>query len=233
MKQKLSIFKLINKIGFEWEAGVNTRMNSDLPDRFVFAYDSSIHRNNYRLHALEIVSPPLEPKEIKEKIKLCKQVVKETNTSMGFHVHVSVNAPYELFANEKFIKFAKDKIKEFADGYKDTKLRDRFDNHYCNINKKIQIERQSDNLNKGSARYRFINFCYGLHTTIEFRIFPSVNNYYKLCSYITLVQSIIQRFYLDEKFKYETKNNFEDSDESEIIKNVVEIPLGIGGDRNV
>jgi len=60
-----------------------------------------------------------------------------------------------------------------------------------------------------------------------------VNNYYKLCSYITLVQSIIQRFYLDEKFKYETKNNFEDSDESEIIKNVVEIPLGIGGDRNV
>lgn len=108
-----------------------------------------------------------------------------TNNTCGLHFHVSLNTHgyYSCLMDEKFYPFFKNKLADFAAQEKLNKVfQDRFYNKtewakkYCNdtfhpekqayVNHKIYHDKCPD-------RYTILNYCFGLHSTLEIRVFSA------------------------------------------------------------
>lgn len=108
-----------------------------------------------------------------------------TNSTCGLHFHSSFNNDgyYSCLMEEDFYKYCKQSLEQFSKENKLNKIfQDRFYNttewarKYCNdkfhpekqvfVNHKVYYDKSPD-------RYTILNYCYGLHKTLEIRVFSA------------------------------------------------------------
>jgi hypothetical protein len=171
---------MINLIGIEIE-GNYTRDN----DRRLSAIHNR-HNDGSILEecgycASEYVSKPCTLSEAIEFINDCYP--DNVNSSMGYHIHLSVNSidEYSLLMTKEFFEYIKLAMFKFLETLKGTEdyqlLKKRLDgdNRYCYMvfNNPMQ---QIINIGYDGVRYSMLNFCFNKHKTFELRILPMFKN---------------------------------------------------------
>lgn len=136
---------------------------------------ASSDTNNDGLRELEITTPPLKVGKTIQAIDILTQKLVLTNSSCGFHIHISIKNMdnyIRLTRPDFMLKFVETMTKKFPETKK------RLDNSYCTGTyskgqEAYDIEAQFHDTYKQDTRYRAVNFCYRLHSTVEFRLFPT------------------------------------------------------------
>ncbi len=169
--------KSIDKIGIELEGGWDKVFTDE-----VIRHDGSVRqplisRKTARQcrHYGELPSPPLKPEEAEAWLR--KYYPDATNESCGFHIHLSTkrNLDYGRLMERKFFNHF---YKEAGEWAKRVGLprehpfwaRWRGESTYCT--KTFIPEKQVFVTTKAGQRYTMLNFCYGLHQTMECRLAP-------------------------------------------------------------
>jgi hypothetical protein len=140
-------------------------------------------------------------------LKALYDIILEINASMGLHIHISLNndRDYYRLASLKFHNWFIDRLKD-TDLWNDcARLRKRVrDNdihpmnrditygYYCQpINSNWTIDKQ---LKRRSQKYRRITFMKRKYDTIEFRLFPAMENPEKVMEAIDIVTTSINAY---------------------------------------
>ncbi len=153
----------------------------------------------------ELVSPVYDKLHLlKHDLKTLYPYIVDANNSMGFHIHIGVPRPvYYLLSSWGFVDFFQQKV-----GDEFPEVRSRLTNHFCGAwggpggsppnrygvgpdwprNHTLQVQAPGKYSQNGNDRYKAINYCYGLHKTIEFRLFPAVNDYHEAFEYLDFVK---------------------------------------------
>lgn len=175
----------ILKIGVELEGGWQgkIRKKSPFPDITIHA-DASIHEFPGIMHFGEIASPPMRPIQAEIEEWITTHYPAAHDHRCGFHVHVSVtNARiYGKLATRPFFEYWRERTKEWAkkhcakaaDG-KEHPIwhRLRGENKYCRMEfSAINQMRKKTKPPNDPERRTALNFCWGLHRTIENRVYP-------------------------------------------------------------
>ncbi len=188
--------------GVELEGGFEGRYESDAEARgWVVDYDESVE--TYAENA-ELVSPVYDNLDLlKRDLKALYGYIEDINSSMGFHIHIGVLRPiYYLLSSWGFVNFFQNAV---VDEFPET--RRRLANHFCGAwrgpvargnsfgggpdwprNHTLQMQAEDKYDGNGNDRFKAVNFCYGLHKTIEFRLFPAVDDYYEAFEYLDFVK---------------------------------------------
>jgi hypothetical protein len=157
----------------EFESGMRQGYCRECEDDDCGCEDTIIDNNT--LISGEISSPPLALSHVDAWIDSNKPAV--VNNTCGLHVHVSLtnDEDYVRLTSRSFEMFFKDWIKTWAEENlkPDHIFWNRFNgnNRYC-----YDIFRPEEQMylkSKEESRYSHLNFCYGLHRTIECRLFPA------------------------------------------------------------
>ena len=191
MKNLLPKIKYIDRIGVEieglWHKDIdNTVLRKKLHrlkgwtrnyDSFIQSDGSiSIGNSNPDYDDYEITTPPLDLRNTLKAISMITKFLKHTNDTCGFHIHASfkdTNNYLKLTQPDFMTSFVKVMTKTFPE----TKIRTT--NNFCrgtyDTGQEVStIERQFIDTYKERTRYKAVNFCYGLHKTVEFRLFPAM-----------------------------------------------------------
>ena len=122
----------------------------------------------------ECISSPLKLVDVLRWIP--RNYPEYTNDTCGFHVHTSYNdlRDYETLMERKFYDFFLARITHWGKSYpiKNRAFWTRLDgkNSYC---RKTFVPMEQALVNhKGGPRYSLLNYCWGLHGTLECRLFP-------------------------------------------------------------
>lgn len=194
----MSVSKFINKIGLELEGGwfrhdgfrglvtmdnyslirdSSIELGSSIPKRFWGNDIGKLQNLRDNFHIGELVSNPYNSLEEAENlIKECWPDI--TNTTCGFHIHLSFNKPsyYSCLMDSGFYDYFRSSLYEFMVEHKlGQTFRDRFDGHnrFCLNNFDPDAQAYTEQ-KYHPARYYALNFCYGLHKTMEVRVFNAV-----------------------------------------------------------
>lgn len=158
----------------------------------------------------ETASEPTTRKGILEFID--KYYPDHTGTDCGLHLHVSLTVKeYLALARPELMDDLRAWYVKLIDSdkfnqYDKERMRDRLTNSYCEFNtSKALIAQQIRQENKGSARYRAINFCHTVHGTVEFRLFPMLSNKKKAQHMIGEFYKWLDASLADYKKKYAEK----------------------------
>lgn len=164
----------IDKIGVELEGG----WNKIPPDVNEIGHDGSVMV--IAKHVGEIASPPGKPKEILSWV--LRNHPTAVNQTCGMHVHVSFRRilDYSRLADrDTSRKFLIRRLRQWGNKNKFGTVRpehpfwDRLkgENRYCKAgwNPEEQISADS----RVEERYQQMNFCWGLHRTMEVRVLPA------------------------------------------------------------
>lgn len=170
----------------------------------------------------ELVSP------VYDKLHLLKRDLKElysylvdANNSMGFHIHIGVPRPvYYLLSSWGFVNFFQNAVIG-----KFPQIRGRLNNHFCVAwkgydwpsNHTLQVQAPGKYSPNGNDRYKAINYCYGLHKTIEFRLFPATEYYTTAFAYLDFVKWSVGEWVSTHELDPITESaepNIEDMDEA-------------------
>jgi hypothetical protein len=157
-------------------------------------------------HVGEIVSKPMQLDEWEKWLK--KYWPAEANNTCGYHIHISLKRPlyYMLLTRKSFLYSLMDDIMTKAkkmelpdDHYLYQRLSGR--NPFCafNFDPSTQIDVVEKRIGM-RARYGVINYCHGLHKTMEFRGYPTFRD---AKTAITFTNIFLRRveLYLDEVTK--------------------------------
>lgn len=156
----------------------------------------------------EVVSAPFDSveKAVQWMLKFWPDM---TNSSCGLHFHISVNDPayYSCLMEKEFYLFMKESLGKFADEQKLNRIfRERFAGttawakKYCRdefipLKQAFVTQKQYNDANR--SRYTMLNFCHGLHETMEIRVFtahmPSKRATNCLLWYIDVVTSFLEQ----------------------------------------
>lgn len=206
------VFNKILRLGFELEGGfINEVKKEDSKIRkefinllkklkFIKDFDGSINSSS-DYHALELKSRIYEIKNRKdlkkviEDFKKISEYMKEVNSSMGIHFHISFKNLSDYYTLLNF-DFADRFIKKYKENFKSKIERDRLLNHYCKI---YEDEKDFKNSTKQALRcmgkgfrYKAINYnAYNCYKTIEFRLFSSTKEVKKFKDYITFLYDYV------------------------------------------
>lgn len=148
--------------------------------------------------------------------------------SCGMHVHVSLpNLYYAMIATKKFHDYFLERMETLKEYIKQIDEKDynnlcerlKGNNRYCKG--QFLPEKQIISTNKTDTRYTMLNYCHGLHKTLECRVFPMFFN--SRCAAIAAYEFMdIIKSFLEEKPE---KTSFSiameipiDSDEEEFVK---------------
>lgn len=202
--------KFIKKIGIEFEGGWQESPDGLKADGSVSGIEAPFEG--------EVASPVLAPQAWLAWAQ--RLYPDEVNTSCGLHVHVSFKntRSYSRLMDPdfyaKFLAFwhewgTRRSINEGSAFWK----RLSGENSYCkNL---FRPDEQARQRTKGPERYCHINFCYGLHKTVEFRLLPMFHKKHLAMDAITSLLDFIEA-YLAEEAKKHPKNEII-SDESVFV----------------
>ena len=160
--------KFIKKIGIEFEGGW-------YEEPAHLKSDASVEDIRSCEFQGEVASPKLSPEAWLDWAK--SNYPDEVNSTCGLHVHVSFknNRAYATLMEPEFYE----KFLEFWNAWGTRKAiipetpfwrRLRGDNRFCK--KLFRPDEQAALKEKASLRYCHINYCHGLHKTVEFRMLP-------------------------------------------------------------
>ena len=131
-----------------------------------------------RLVEGEMVSPPLKLLDVADWITT--YYPNYFNKSCGFHIHISFfrNSDYSRLMNWNFYKHFRYWMRKWGEDMKfppEHEFWCRFegDNRHCRDT--FRPEEQVFLTRKRPVRYSHLNFCWGLHKTLECRLFPMFN----------------------------------------------------------
>jgi hypothetical protein len=220
--------KFIAKIGGELEGGWNKQRTDLIPDGSVHAQDFS---NSV------VTGELLTPKPL-DNLEDCLTWLKdnyptETTGRCGKHWHFSFNSinSYTQLMDMKFYDYFIDEMKKFGKLYPITNEQfwNRLDNknQFCKKlfipEKQIKITKK---VNSDPNRYTHLNFAWGIHKTLECRLFPTFISYKTAQAALIALVDCIEN-YLEQapavKEVIEEELSFEDdgaknSDESVEVK---------------
>lgn len=188
----------INLVGIELEGGWKADRK---PKNAIFDRSVQLSPDDITKHALsyvgETASPALDIKEIRNWIDdNYPDIVNET---CGLHVHISVSnsADYEKLMSTDFEKFFNSKMLDFGSKMKypdDHPFWDRLSgsNPFCA--RDFQPEKQATRTDKRGPRYSQLNYCYGLHGTLECRLFHGSNNPIEIYECVMTFVSLVEEY---------------------------------------
>ncbi len=172
----------IDRVGLELEGG-GFRKGRGTPG---WHHDGSVNRELGEGDAGEVATPKPYRTWTYLKRWVTKEYPKSVDSSCGLHVHTSFRDPsdyarlmeprfneYFMGRWDRFIRREKKRCSPYSKARKDLeRLEARFqgDNNYCT--KSFQPLDQWYWNTRGSDRYTQLNFCYGLHKTLECRLLP-------------------------------------------------------------
>lgn len=174
--------------------------------KFNLNSDGSIHTNSYAMELNSRVYTDIKTKEdlkvILEDIKPLFSFIEDCNNSMGLHFHISFKSlvDYYTLLDYEFFKLF---VEKYKTKFTDSKEQYRLNNGFCKssieekeFNKITRLQLKSYCKN---ARYTAINYnSFNIHKTIEFRIFPSVNNLKKFEDYLYFLYDTIIKYLKEE-----------------------------------
>lgn len=122
-----------------------------------------------------------------------------TNESCGFHVHTSYrdNRDYETLMERKFYDFFLARITRWGKGYpiRNSAFWARLEGKNSFCRKNFQPLNQAFVTDKSGPRYAQLNYCWGLHGTLECRLFPmfksSKTAQAAVCELISLIETYL------------------------------------------
>lgn len=175
-------YKRVQAVGLEFEGGWS-RTASPAVLRLIHHDGSVVVPNrNDTLMVGEIAAAPCHSLEY---IQTCIKENQPTvvNKSCGFHIHISFSSPgtYSLTLDKDFTKFLVDGLMQWAevqDFLPDHPIwsRLRGENQYCRLtyagNDQVMMVRKDYDRNRIGNRYTAVNYCYGIHGTMEVRVLP-------------------------------------------------------------
>jgi hypothetical protein len=164
--------RFIKQVGIELEGG----WESPPPDAPI-GHDGSVKVNSY--YVGEVASPPLDPKEIDQWI--LRNHPHATNETCGTHVHLSFKRILDyarLADRETARKFIIRRLRNWGSNNEwgcirsDHPFWERLsgENIYCKALWIPQV--QIPCTNKPESRRTQLNFCWGVHGTVELRVLP-------------------------------------------------------------
>jgi len=148
----------------------------------------------------------------------------EINASMGLHIHVSLNnnRDYYRLASLKFHNWFIERLKDTDLWNRCPRLRKRVYNddihpfsdhgygHYCRpLQNSYDIDSQ---LKRRSRKYRRITFMKGKYDTIEFRLFPAMENPEDVMEAIDIVTTSINAYLREGIYKDSLESSLSSSD---------------------
>lgn len=171
---KTSLTKFIHLIGVELEGG----WERTPPDVSQIGHDGSVHVQ--ARYVGEIASPPMAPKEGLEWVK--RNHPTATNETCGLHVHISFKRmiDYARLADDEAARiYLIERLTEWGKKTPWGEIRPEHPfwprlkgmNRFCTTawNPTAQIPHRG----KNEHRYSQMNFCWGLHKTVEVRVLPA------------------------------------------------------------
>ncbi len=224
--------------GVELEGGFDGNYESAAEGRgWVVDYDESVE--TWAENA-ELVSPVYDNLDLlKNDLEALYRYMVDANSSMGFHIHIGVPRPvYYLLSSWGFVDFFQKKV---GDQFPET--RRRLANHFCGAwrgpdapgdvyypdpdwprNHTLQMQAPGKYSENNNDRFKAINYCYGLHKTIEFRLFPAVEDYYKAFEYLDFVKWAVGEWVA----KHDLDPIHEGVEEAEAAGNEGEVVVDLG-----
>jgi hypothetical protein len=198
------------RLGYELECGVQAdrardeygdtdyKTSAALAKRigYKIGFDGSIHCDMSNVSDVELKSKVYQVSNLKRVFADFDRMsvrVKETNRTMGLHIHVS-------FSDHKFYDYLRTYhfVKLFQEAYKNKfrtkRERGRIHNDYCAFcNSNLTFSREQ---RRGCGnRHRAINFeAIQEHGTIEFRIFPATHKSSKFKTYVNFLTDFIYHY---------------------------------------
>lgn len=174
-------WKYIRSVGLELEAGFKHK-RADLHT------DDSLRADQFFNSACwgELISEPINSEEeVINWLKNSYADVSESPVCAAYHIHVSfrhINYYSQCMNIEFFNKFMENTEKWAKDfPIRNDAFWDRLHgkNKYCvpDFRAETQVKcRTKDEMRKGDLRRTVLNYCFGLHRTIENRLFPTFKN---------------------------------------------------------
>ena len=234
MKHKMPKQSHVNAVGIEFEGAwdkwgpiesarsVRKLLRKQKPRGL--KYDGSINvAANTGGWVGEIASKPMQPRAIKSWVRRNKP--DKQNQSCGTHVHLSIktNHAYSMLTEKSFYDKYMSKMAKWARTHEikeDTGFWKRYrgDNTYCKKQHTPELQIFEDSRNPN--RYAHINYCYGLHKTLEFRMLPVFN-----CTDL-MTDSIIETLRIVETYLATAppiKSTWDFNQEYETAKNIATI----------
>jgi hypothetical protein len=201
--------------------------------QFESVHDGSLQTDKPHAKHTEYVSNPVDYKDGLNKLETSIQqlygIILEINASMGLHIHISLNndRDYYRLASVKFHNWFIDRLKDTDLWNRSARLRKRVYNddihpynahrdygYFCRpINNSLDIDVQ---LKRRARKYRRITFMKGKYDTIEFRLFPAMENPEDVMEAIDIVTTSINA-YLREGLYSDTLESNLSSDDIENI----------------
>jgi hypothetical protein len=180
-------FKFIDQIGVELEGGWKNEKVSHPKYRSLLHSDGSVNvcgdmpfETAAKYHVGEIQTPPFQ--NLSLLINFLKNFYPDLqNHTCGYHIHISLKNDlyYSRLMDKAFHEYILKGFKKWGEKAQKkwgTSLLDQFwqryngTNRYCS--KEFRPFAQAQIKNKGDGRYTQLNYCYGLHGTIELRLLP-------------------------------------------------------------
>lgn len=190
--QKVAFNKHIDKVGIEFEGFFESDFASSLTDRGGLIHDvgtdgslrSDDFSSNHNMHGFEARSFPLGVTKLNELLVFMSEAQKNKkyyiNHSCGLHFHVSLKKhAYGSIVNKKFY----DDFCNLMKTHFNKIYQDRYNNEYCSQDPspshvldfsegdKDRYDKEHHFRLQSRRKYRFINFAYRDHGTIEFRAY--------------------------------------------------------------
>jgi len=172
----------IYRVGVELEGGWR-----DLPEGTNLTRDGSIMiPSTSGVKVGELPSDPMEVIKIKTWMK--KYYPQITDKSCGMHVHMSFKSSWH-YAQLMSREYQDTIVAYLTEWAKDNRLpanhpiwnRLAGRNEYCKLDYYADVQvlqsRKNFDHNMPGSRYTAINYCFGLHETVECRILPMMENY--------------------------------------------------------
>lgn len=153
----------------------------------------------------ELISPVYyDLSKLKHDLRVLMGYLEDANGSMGFHVHIGVpDKVYYLLSSWGYVRFFQDEVVAMF-----PEVQQRLENNFCKRwdrveagrtspwgggaawprNHTLQVQAMDKYDENGNDRYTSINFCRGLHGTIEYRLFPATDWDKKAFDYLDFVE---------------------------------------------
>jgi hypothetical protein len=201
------MLKFINLVGVELEGGWN-----HAPERMIRDGSVNFPRSLNVQYPGEIPSPPYPFTDtLKKWIK--ENYPDHVNETCGFHIHVSFTRLfyYQVLMSKKFFDYFLKEAgvwgKKACPGYDNFWRRLNGRVHYCAPS--YQPDAQAAARDKGDARYSALNYCFGLHKTIESRLMPMFNTPDEAWEAVKFTVNTMRR-YLAQNVRIERKKAVEE-----------------------
>lgn len=187
-----------------------------LLNRWTIHDDGSIELDDYddAIAAELVVAPPARDlAKLKADLRTIWPLLSEVNGSMGGHIHTSFGVGrkdgprnlkyYAMLSSWEFVNFFQTRVRrKFDEVARRIDQDDEDDEGWGGWSRayssphdfECDYYEQSEAPFKSGRRNRAINYCYGLHGSIEFRAFPMAHSVARACQYLDFVDDTIDAF---------------------------------------